>query len=105
MSVQARFFVQTITRHAGSDAVLIKLCASSRGAENKSWSQYTPSGTLELHVNNPGAAQWFSDRLGSDVALVFDDRPTVCPGCKEEISFVGEHQHIVTCPKCGASVE
>lgn len=104
MSVQARFFVQTITRHAAHDGVQVSLAASGRGKENKSWSQYTPSGKLELTINNPSAAQWFLDRLGKDIALTFEDRPVVCPKCHEEVDprLSGEHQVLthVVCPNC-----
>lgn len=101
MSVQARFFVQSITKNA-MDQLQVTMRASGRGGENKSWAQYTPSGTLEMLVNNPDAAKWFEDHLGKDVALYFEERPVVCPECKEEtgVRLTAEHQMYVEieCP-------
>ncbi len=102
MSVQARFFVKDFRKSAGTDLVQLTLVASSRGPENKSWSQYTPMGTLEMAVTNPEAAQWFIDHLGKDVAVEFSERPVVCPVCHTEtnVHLTGEHQTYVRleCP-------
>jgi len=76
MSVQARFYVRDITRHAYNPAqVEVVLSAVSRGTENKTWASATPVGELKMSINNPAAAQWFADRLGQDVAMTFEDRP------------------------------
>lgn len=76
MAVQARFFVDQITKHArfeGSKFTLSPVTSSKPG--NSDWSKYTPSGTIELNVTNPDAIAWFEDRLGKDIAITFDDRP------------------------------
>lgn len=82
--VLARFFVDEVTRRAyNPDHVVVKLKASSRGEQNKTWAQFTPSGTMELTVNNPAAAAFFAEHLGQDLELRFsevsDDR------------YIGEH--------------
>ena len=105
MSVQARFFIQSLTRHAAHDSVQITMAASGRGPENKTWAQYTPVGKLELTVNNPEAAKWFEEHLGKDIALVFQERPVVCPKCHEEtqVHLQSEHQTYIDilCRSCG----
>lgn len=94
MTVQARFFVQQITKSAGSDHVQVRMVASSRGGENKTWAKYTPMGTLEMSVTGGPAAEWFEEHLGKDIALAFEERPVVCPECKTEtgVKLTGEHQ-------------
>lgn len=100
MAVQARFFVQSFTRSAASDHTQLTLVASSRGAENKSWAKWTPTGKLEMSVTNGPAADWFIEQLGKDIALTFEPRPIVCPACKEETRPAGEHVDTLTCPHC-----
>ena len=78
MSVTARFFIAKITRHAYSpDNVVAELSASTKGEQNKAWATATPSGTITMNINNPSAAAWFSERLGQDVALTFEDVPAL----------------------------
>lgn len=84
MSVAARFYVSTITRHAhqpGHVAVILNVV--SRGPENKTWASATPIGRVELTIGNEAAAKWFVDRLGQDVACTFEDRPLDCARCGE----------------------
>lgn len=85
MSVQARFFVQAITTYAGNTGGQVTLAAVSRGAENKTWAAATPSGKIEMSVNNPAGFKWFQDLLGSEVAITFDVRPAICEVCGEEV--------------------
>ena len=70
--VVARFYVDEITRRAyNPDHVVVKLKAAGRGEQNKTWAQYTPSGTMELTVNNPPAAEFFTRNLGRDIEMRF----------------------------------
>jgi hypothetical protein len=76
MPVQARFYVAQIVKsaYAGtSGGGEVKLQAVSRGDQNAAWAAATPSGTVSMHVNNPEAAKWFEDRLGTDVAITFEE--------------------------------
>jgi hypothetical protein len=80
MAVQARFYVSELTYQAHDpQAAKLKLSAVVRGPENAAWASATPSGTIEMYVNNPKAAQWFRDRqVGrEDISLVFDVAPEV----------------------------
>lgn len=77
--IHARFYVEQLTKHAGMAYISVKLRASTKGDENKSWAKYTPSGTLEMAINNPTAAAWFEDQLGKDLALTFEAMPSPDP--------------------------
>lgn len=86
MSVQARFFIQTITTNAGSGGGKVTMSAVGRGSENKTWAAATPSGNFDMYVNNLRAFEWFQDRLGKEVAITIEDRPALCEICGEEVS-------------------
>lgn len=74
MAVVARFYVASITRYAyNTGNAEVKLQAVTRGEENKSWAAATPSGQLTMNISNPDATEWFSERLGDDVVLRFED--------------------------------
>ena len=76
MSVQARFFVQSITRHAyNPGAGQVVMSAAARGPENKTWAAATPSGNITMTIGNPAAMSWFDERLGKEVAIQFTDAP------------------------------
>ena len=86
MTVQARFFIQSIARTAGNyGGAQVLLQPVCRGKENSQWAAATPSGRIELTVNNPDAAEWFNQRLGKELAISFDDRPALCTHCGEEV--------------------
>ena len=73
MAVTARFYVSEVTHRAyAPDQAQIKLAASTRGEENKAWATATPSGSIDMAINNPEAAAFFTARLGQDVALTFE---------------------------------
>lgn len=73
MSVKARFYISEVTRRAyNPDHVQVTLQAAGRGEENKDWAAATPSGQIQMTINNPAAASFFGDRLGKDVTLTFE---------------------------------
>lgn len=87
MSVQARFYVSKVTK-TPSDYVAVELLPVTRSVPkppegsagyvgyNTDWSKYTPSGKLEMNVSiETGAAVWFENRIGKDVAITFEDVP------------------------------
>lgn len=77
MSVAARFYISEITTFAYDPSqARIKLMAACRGEENKAWATATPSGSIEMHVNNPDAVAWFRECMDErqDVALTFEKR-------------------------------
>lgn len=43
--------------------------AAVQGEENKTWTKWTPSGTLDLHITNPDALTQFE--VGKDYFLDF----------------------------------
>ena len=73
MSVQARFFVSTVTKTANGYSPVVLLPAI-KGEANKEWAHYTPSGRMELNVSNEsGAVEFFERNIGKDVAITFDE--------------------------------
>lgn len=64
MRTRAKFNIQEITLKPGQgNGGVVKMQAVSRGARNASWSQYTPAGSIEMHITNPSALQHFMTML------------------------------------------
>lgn len=79
MSVRAIFYVEEMTIRPGDTyqddkgpVGTVKLRAAAKGPYGK-WARYTPHGDLTLGTLNPAAFAWFQERLGTDVAITFDD--------------------------------
>lgn len=88
MSVSARFYVSKIEK-TPSDYIGVTLLPVTRSVQrtpeeiaadpsyrgfNGDWSKYTPSGKFEMNVSvESGAASWFEEHLGKDVAITFDE--------------------------------
>jgi len=75
MSVQARFFVSAVTLYAAGSAGMVKLAPVTRGEHNRQWASATPSGEITLNITNTDAFGWFRDRLGTELAITFAERP------------------------------
>lgn len=76
MAVAARFYVSEITRRAYNPShVTVKLQPTTQGEGNREWAAATPSGSMELTINNPSAASFFGDHLGKDLAITFEELP------------------------------
>lgn len=59
MQVRAKFRCDTVTKHAnGSETVKMYPVYSETG-ENKTWSEFTPSGSLEMLITTKGAVGVF----------------------------------------------
>lgn len=85
MAVEARMYVQTITHHAVGTGQ-VRLNAVSRGPENKEWAAATPSGSVDMMIGSPAALEFFTERLGKDLVVTFQDRPLVCGVCRKELT-------------------
>ncbi|AFY34866.1 hypothetical protein Cal7507_4497 [Calothrix sp. PCC 7507] len=60
MSVRAKFLVESVTNHpCGGNTVKMRPVHTD-SKENKSFWQATPSGNLEMYINNPNAATFFA---------------------------------------------
>lgn len=62
MNVSAKFYVAAVNPGGTTeepDANITLRAVTNDTPENKSWSKWTPSGTLELHVTNPNAIKQF----------------------------------------------
>jgi len=70
MPVVAKFKVQSIlSMHGGGTPLRTVSLAPVSGPGNEEWSQYTPSGRIEMTITNPEAAKQFE--LGKDVLVTF----------------------------------
>jgi hypothetical protein len=80
MTVQARFYVAETTRYAGlgyaepKPAGKVVMRPVTRGEANSMWASATPSGNIEMVIKS-GAYTWFEERLGTEIAITFDDVP------------------------------
>lgn len=75
-AVEARFYVSEITRRSyDPSAIEVTLQAVSRGEHNKSWARATPNGKITAVIKNEGAAAWFADKLGQEIAVTFAPAP------------------------------
>lgn len=80
--VIARFYVAEVKKIAyggGTPQCAVVLQAATRGEENKSWAAATPSGRVEMHINNGPAGEWFEAMLGKDVAITFAEAEEAPP--------------------------
>lgn len=71
--VSAKFQVKSVTQHfwgEGSEPHVVVL-EPVTGPGNEAWSQYTPSGKLEMTITNPDAAGFFTP--GKTVLLNFTE--------------------------------
>lgn len=75
-SVEARFYVAGYEMQSyDPTATAVTLRAVSRGEHNKSWAAATPYGEVKMTIKNPGAAEWFTERLGQEIAVTFAPAP------------------------------
>jgi hypothetical protein len=82
MAVRAKFYVAEIRQFATAAVAgyaepkplgEVTLRAVTRGGDdNKQWASATPAATLTMTVSGE-AFPWFTERLGKDIALLFDD--------------------------------
>lgn len=74
-TIRAKFRCETATgdQQVGQD---IELTAVTDGSEeNKSFAQYTPSGVLRMHVDNPETVGFFEQ--GKEYVIDISPAPTV----------------------------
>lgn len=75
MSVRAKFTLDSITRTSWGTATVLKFQAvgADEVPENQRYHKYTPSGCLEISVDNPAAVEQFE--LGKSYYLDFTPVP------------------------------
>lgn len=74
MAVVARMYVESLTRQSyNREQVKVQLRVVSRGEHNKEWSAMTPTGSVDLGIMNPAAAQQFVDAFdaGQEFLVTF----------------------------------
>jgi hypothetical protein len=57
--MRAKFLVESVTNHAGGGNTVNLRPVHANCVENLSFWQATPSGKLEMYINNPNAANFF----------------------------------------------
>lgn len=57
LKTRCKFYVSGVTLVPGTNAVKANLSAVARGDRNAEWAVATPSGSMELYINNPVAAE------------------------------------------------
>lgn len=74
--VKAKFYVAEVARQASQsgsfDGEKVRLQAAM-GEENKEWSRWTPSGTIEMQITNEEASRQFVP--GQHVFVTFEPIP------------------------------
>jgi hypothetical protein len=93
MAVRAKFYVANVTlyppKKASADDAKelgidegtefstgsVKMQPVTRGEINKPWSRWTPSGAIQLDINNPHAFQQFVDLNGKEFYVDFTPAP------------------------------
>ena len=79
MTVRAKFQVvsiESVIAYGGGKQEVVKLGVVNDEA-NKSWSQYTPQGRIEMHITNPAAVDQLP--LGKFFYVDFTEAPAVDP--------------------------
>jgi len=67
--MKAKFKVDSVTKFAGAQSEVKLSPVTSGSEENKSFSMYTPSGSLSMHITNPDALGFFEP--GKEFVLDF----------------------------------
>lgn len=60
--VTLRFYVASITEHAGGNHAII-LQPDYKDGANKDWSKYTPSGTITLNLSTEASVEFYSEAM------------------------------------------
>jgi hypothetical protein len=71
MAVKCVFYISGVEKRASGVGV-VNAQAAAKGPY-KEWSQFTPSGSLQITSLNPQATDWFIERIGKDVTVLIDD--------------------------------
>lgn len=60
--VTLRFYVQSVTEHAGGQHT-VTLAPSYKDGANSDWAKYTPAGRIELSLSQAAAVDFYTDAL------------------------------------------
>lgn len=107
MSVTGKFYVTSIEITSGADRGSVKLQAVSRGARNASWASATPSGSIQMYIDNPLAFKVFRDALaGGDREFFVHFEAAPIPKAADGHAFIPSpenHYNQGRCMDCGAA--
>lgn len=62
MKVTLRFYVLSVTEHAGGNHAVV-LQPSYKDGANADWSKYTPSGKIELNLSQAAAVDFYTEAM------------------------------------------
>lgn len=65
MAVKAKFYITKIEISPANEGGTVHLAPVCRGEANKTWSKWTPSGSMQMSVLNPEAMAFF-DKIVRD---------------------------------------
>ncbi len=73
MSVRAKFKCHSkkVSEGENPQAQLTFFASYGEGADNRDWSKWTPSGSLNMSITNPAAFNWFEE--GKEYYLDFTE--------------------------------
>lgn len=101
-TVRAKLYVSGIGRDVNApDSINVHLAAVTRGDDNKTWAEASPSAEFRMTINNPSAAAFFV--LGQELYVTFE-RAEVKPLLSDGHAFepVGDQEWSKTrCKLCG----
>jgi hypothetical protein len=108
--VKAKFYVanvavSSIDEDGNPKMGSVDMQAVTRGAANKRWAAYTPSGNFKMQINS-SALQWFMKRVGKEVSITLEDAgadPATHEFSPLEDEFQSPHAREDTCAECGRS--
>lgn len=69
MTVRAKFYLSSLELFPGQDSGgIIHMQAVARGDRNAQWAQATPSGSMQMTVNNPAGFEFFEQLMATSRA-------------------------------------
>lgn len=108
--VDARFYVTKVELTPGSEGGKVTLAPAYRGARNAGWAAATPSGSIEMWINNPAAFAQFTKAVnhvgGPEFDIHFLHAPQAHPGDGHpfEETPKGHYNH-PRCAECSGTEE
>lgn len=101
MSVRAKMYVAEKTEYAANNGKVV-LRAVARGDHNATWAAATPTGTMELNINNRPAFDAL--KIGAEYLVTFEEAapPELADGHEFRLADVPDNHYLAgKCGECG----
>ena len=69
--VTLRFYVASVTEHAGGSHAVV-LQPDYKDGANKDWSKYTPSGTITLNLSTEASVEFYTTALRNKSTIAIE---------------------------------